>query len=175
MADKHEDTGQDRNSGNDESPVQDATQEGSVRRDGVPENGPAVWAPEGPAGSGFTEAQLAEIQGMFASAGRPGLRGRVRGWWRRNRARARDFIQAATPPDSEADFDEDTFTGWLAVRASKHRGITAVLVVLAVLVLGGLWVMVLGGGLPLAIAALVAVIVLALPVAAGVVFRRRHR
>lgn len=175
MTDKHEDTGQDQGTEHPETPDQRAPQWKNMGPESRPEKDPAAGDPEGTAGSGFTEAQLAELRGMFSSQGQSGLRSWVRGWWQKNRARARGFLDSATPPDEETDFDEGTFTGWLAARAARHRGVTAVLAVLAVLALGGLWVAVLGGGIPLPVTVLIAVIVLAVPVSVGAVFGRRRR
>lgn len=125
--------------------------------------------------SGFTEAQLAELQGMFTSQGQPRMRGRLRGWMQRSRERAASFVHDATPPDEETEFDEDTFTGWLAARTAKHRGVAAVLALVSIIVIGGLWVMILGGDLALNLVGVVLVVLLGAWLVLGLLFRRRRK
>lgn len=134
------------------------------------------------AASGFTKEQLAQLEDMFGSQEPSGFGG----WLDRRRDRRQErralraaamaaFVRKASPPDEEMDFDQETFTGWLAVRAAKHRGVTAVAAVVAILVLGGLWVMILGGGLALPVAAMIAVALLGAGLVLGLLFRRRRR
>ena len=129
---------------------------------------------EGNAASEFTAEQLAQLQDLIASQGRPQSKGWLRGWLARGLDRGRSFVHAATPPDEETDFDQETVTGRLASRASKHRGLAALAAVMAVLVIGGFWSMILGGGLPLPVVAGIVVAVLVSGLVFGLVLRRRN-
>lgn len=153
---KDQATGHDITTGPDEDPGQDPKQsEGAT--------------------SGFTEAQLAELQELFTELAPSRRTGRLRGWFRRNSTRARIFVQEAAPPDEETEFDENTVTGWLAGRASKNRGVTAVLALVAILIIGGFWIMILAGGLSLPLVAVILVLLLSAALGLGLLFRRSRR
>lgn len=128
-----------------------------------------------PAPSGFTQEQLAELQELLTGLAPSSRTGRLRGWFRRNRARARTFVQDAAPRDEETEFDETTLTGWLAGRASKNRGLTAVLAIVAVLVIGGFWIMILAGGMSLPLVAVILVLLLGVALGLGLLVRRRRQ
>ncbi|WP_422759317.1 hypothetical protein [Paenarthrobacter sp. C1] len=116
--------------------------------------------PEESAVSGFTEEQISQLHGMFAAVAPSGRFARLRGWARRYREQAQTFIRNAAPRDEDTDFDQETFTGRLAAKASKHRSLSAFAAVTSILVIGGLWSMILGGGLPVPLAAAIVVAVL---------------
>lgn len=130
---------------------------------------------QGPGVSGFSEEQLAQLQELIAAQDQPPAKGWLRSWLRRNLTRGRSFVHAATPADEDTDFDQETFTGRLAARASKHRGLAALAAVMAILLLGGFWGMILGGGLPLPVVAAIVVAVLCAGLVFGLVLRRRNQ
>lgn len=125
--------------------------------------------PEVSAASGFTDEQLAQLHGMFEAMAPSGRFTRLRGWFRRYRSQAQTFIQDAAPRDEDSDFDQGTFTGRLAAKASKHRGLAALAAVTAIVLIGGLWGVILGGGVALPLAAVIVAAVLG----TGLVLMRR--